>query len=75
MDLITHVGDPILKREGETVSELQLRVQNSMKTIIEKNREKQSVMGALLERFLNNRKIVQTDENDNTYGFVNKNIK
>ena len=50
VDLITHVGQPISKKEGETVSELKLRVQNSMKTLIEMNRENQSVMEALLGR-------------------------
>ena len=58
MDLITHVGKPIIKKEGESVLELQLRVQSSMKTIIEENRGKDSVMEALYDRFLSNIDIV-----------------
>ena len=58
VDLITHVGKPIIKKEGESVLELQLRVQSSMKTIIEENRGKDSVMEALYDRFLSNIDIV-----------------
>ena len=58
MDLITHVGEPIIKKEGESVLELQLRVQSSMKTIIEENRGKHSVLEALYDRFLSNIDIV-----------------
>ena len=72
MDLITHVGEPIIQRDGESVVELQLRVRDSMKTIIENNRGKHSVKEALLERFLSHRK---TDENENICGLLNRNIK
>ena len=72
VDLITHVGEPIIRKDGESVVELQLRVRDSMKTIIENNRGKQSVTEALLERFLSARK---TDENENIYGLLNRNIK
>ena len=56
VDLITHVGEPIMKKEGESVLELKLRVETSLKSIIEKNRGKQSVMGAISDRFLPNKK-------------------
>ena len=72
MDLITHVGEPIIKKDGESVLELQLRVRDSMKIIIENNRGKHSVREALLERFLSSRK---TDENENIYELGNRNIK
>ena len=74
MDLITHVGEPIIKKEGESVLELQVRVRNSMKPIIEKNRVEHSVMEALIERFLSSKEKLKTDENQNIYGFLNRNI-
>lgn len=74
MDLITHVGEPIIKKEGESVLELQVRVRDSMKTIIEKNRGEDSVTGALIERFLSSKEKLKTDENQNIYGFLNINI-
>ena len=57
VDLITHVGVPLLQKEGESVQELKQRVQNAMKTIIEENRGKHSVMEALSERFLSIKKV------------------
>ena len=63
VDLITHVGVPLLQKEGESVQELKQRVQNAMKTIIEENRGKQSVMEALSERFLSITKKVKNHEN------------
>ena len=72
MDLITHVGEPIIRKDGESVLELKLRVQTSMKTIIEQNRGKDSVMGALLERFLSIKKRVKNDEN--IYELLTRNI-
>ena len=74
MDLITHVGEPIIKKEGESVLELQVRVRESMKTIIEKNRGEDSVKEALIERFLSSKEKLKTDENQNIYGFLNINI-
>ena len=74
MDLITHVGEPIIKKEGESVLELQVRVRDSMKTIIEKNRGEDSVTEALMERFLSSKEKLKTDENQNIYGFFNRNI-
>ena len=74
MDLITHVGEPIIKKEGESVLELQVRVRDSMKTIIEKNRGEDSVTEALMERFLSSKEKLKTDENQNIYGFLNINI-
>ena len=75
MDLITHVGEPIIKKEGESVLELQVRVRDSMKTIIEKNRGEDSVTEALMERFLSSKEKLKTDENQNIYGFLNRNIE
>ena len=72
MDLITHVGEPIIKKEGESVLELQVRVRDSMKTIIEQNRGKHSVMGALLERFLSIKKRVKN--NESIYELLTRNI-
>lgn len=74
MDLITHVGEPIIKKEGESVLELQVRVRDSMKTIIERNRGEDSVTEALMERFLSSKEKLKTDENQNIYGFLNRNI-
>ena len=74
MDLITHVGEPIITKEGESVLELQVRARDSMKTIIEKNRGEDSVTGALIERFLSSKEKLKTDENQNIYGFLNINI-
>ena len=74
MDLITHVGEPIIKKEGESVLELQVRVRDSMKTIIERNRGEDSVTEALMERFLSSKEKLKTDENQNIYGFLNINI-
>ena len=75
MDLITHVGEPIIKKEGESVLELQVRVRDSMKTIIERNRGEDSVTEALMERFLSSKEKLKTDENQNIYGFLNRNIE
>ena len=72
VDLITHVGEPIIKKDGETVLELKHRVQTSMKTIIEENRGKQSVMEALLERLFSIKKRVKNDEN--IYELLTRNI-
>ena len=72
VDLITHVGEPIIKKDGETVLELKHRVHTSMKTMIEENRGKHSVMGALLERFLSIKKRVKND--DNIYELLTRNI-
>ena len=66
VDLITHVGEPIRKKEGESVLELKLRVETSLKSIIEKNRGKQSVLGALSERFL--------PKHENIYESFSRNI-
>ena len=51
VELITHVGKPILTEEGESMLQLHQRVQTAMKTIIEENRGHQSIMKALGERF------------------------
>ena len=72
VDLITHVGEPIIKKDGETVLELKHRDQTSMKTIIEENRGKQSVMEALLERLFSIKKRVKNDEN--IYELLTRNI-
>ena len=72
VDLITHVGEPIIKKDGETALELKHRVQTSMKTIIEENRGKQSVMEALLERLFSIKKRVKNDEN--IYELLTRNI-
>ena len=72
VDLITHVGEPIIRKDGESVEELKLRVQTSMKTIIEQNRGKHSVVEALLERLLSIKKRVKNDEN--IYELLTRNI-
>ena len=51
VELITHVGTPVLPREGESVSQLHQRVQTSMKTIIEQKRSQLSVVAAISARF------------------------
>ena len=51
VELITHVGNPIIIEEGESMLQLHQRVQTSMRTIIEENRGHKSVLAALEDRF------------------------
>lgn len=51
VELITHVGKPIVRKEGESMVELQQRVQTSMRNIIAENRGHKSVLAALDHRF------------------------
>ena len=51
VELVTHVGKPIMIEEGESMVQLHQRVRASMKTIIEENRGHKSVLEALEDRF------------------------
>ena len=49
--LTTHVGRPILPKQGESVEQLHQRVTSSMRTLIKENKGQPSVLAALSERF------------------------
>ena len=51
VELVTHVGKPIILEEGESMLQLHQRVQTSMRTIIDENRGHKSVLEALKDRF------------------------
>ena len=51
VELVTHVGKPIVIEEGESMLQLHQRVQTSMRKIIDENRGHNSVLEALEDRF------------------------
>ena len=51
VQLTTHVGSPIIRREGESHLELQLRVRSEVKNLIARNQREATAMTALTDRF------------------------
>ena len=51
VELVTHVGPPVLREAGESLEQLHHRVQGAMNTIIRDNRRQQSLSAALRKRF------------------------
>ena len=51
VQLTTHIGHPIMRRDGESHLELQSRVRSEVKNLIKANQRETTVMNALTERF------------------------
>ena len=51
VQLTTHIGNPIMRRDGESHLELQSRVRSEVKNLIKANQRETTVMNALTERF------------------------
>lgn len=51
VELITHVGEPVLIEDGESMIQLHQRVQSSLKSMIEDKKGHHSIMEALGDRF------------------------
>ena len=51
VQLTTHIGQPIMRRDGESHLQLQSRVRSEVKNLIKANQRETTVMNALTERF------------------------
>jgi len=51
VQLTTHIGNPIMRRDGESHLQLQSRVRSEVKNLIKANQRETTVMNALTERF------------------------